>query len=173
MQNTLDAADLLLKFLNTVDIEQGTDSLDTASALRSWLAEQGLLSRTARVSREDLTLALSLRAELRAALGDPAASRPSRSVLAALPLTVSLDADGQPGLQASGTGVRGALGAIAEAVATAQANGSWDRLKVCPAENCSWAFYDASKNRSRQWCTMGICGNRNKTRAYRARQRTA
>ncbi|MGH2778535.1 MAG: CGNR zinc finger domain-containing protein, partial [Actinomycetota bacterium] len=31
------------------------------------------------------------------------------------------------------------------------------------------AFYDHSKNRSGKWCTMRVCGNRAKTRAYRER----
>jgi predicted RNA-binding Zn ribbon-like protein len=53
------------------------------------------------------------------------------------------------------------------------ADGSWERLKICPADDCHWAFYDASKNRSRTWCNMQVCGNRKKTRAYRARNRTS
>ena len=32
---------------------------------------------------------------------------------------------------------------------------------------CRWAFLDTSKNRSRAWCSMSVCGNRTKTRAYR------
>ena len=43
--------------------------------------------------------------------------------------------------------------------------------QVCVADDCQWAFYDTSKNRSRHWCSMGVCGNRQKTRTYRARQR--
>jgi predicted RNA-binding Zn ribbon-like protein len=55
-------------------------------------------------------------------------------------------------------------------VAEAQADGSWERMKACPWETCRWAFYDHSKNRSRTWCEWG-CGNKVKTRNYRARQR--
>ena len=33
-------------------------------------------------------------------------------------------------------------------------NGTWERLKVCPADDCQWAFYDESKNRSGTWCDM-------------------
>jgi predicted RNA-binding Zn ribbon-like protein len=42
---------------------------------------------------------------------------------------------------------------------------------VCAAEDCRWAFYDRSRNRSRTWCSMEECGNRAKARSYRARQR--
>ena len=37
--------------------------------------------------------------------------------------------------------------------------GVWNRLKVCPNDDCAWAFYDESRNRSRRWCSMNVCGN--------------
>src|SRR5262249_32679661 len=61
-----------------------------------------------------------------------------------------------------------------EVVATALAavlDGSWRRLKAC--RNCHWSFYDYSPNLSATWCSMQLCGNRKKTRAYRARTRAA
>ena len=39
-------------------------------------------------------------------------------------------------------------------------------LKAC--RNCRWSFYDYSPNRSATWCSMQLCGNRTKTRAYRS-----
>ena len=51
------------------------------------------------------------------------------------------------------------------------ADGSWHRLKACPNEECTWVFYDASKNRSAKWCAMARCGDRMKARAYRRRRR--
>jgi predicted RNA-binding Zn ribbon-like protein len=51
-------------------------------------------------------------------------------------------------------------------------DGRWDRLKICPADDCRWAFYDRSKNRFRHWCSMAECGVRAKSRAFRARKRT-
>jgi predicted RNA-binding Zn ribbon-like protein len=49
-------------------------------------------------------------------------------------------------------------------------DGSWSRLKTCENDECRWAFYDQSKNRSAKWCSMQSCGNRMKARAYRARR---
>jgi len=43
------------------------------------------------------------------------------------------------------------------------------RIKTCPAHDCGWKFVDQSKNRSRRWCDMAVCGNLAKTRQYRAR----
>ena len=41
-----------------------------------------------------------------------------------------------------------------------------ERLKICP--NCNWLFLDRSRNRSRAWCDMAVCGNRVKaSRHYR------
>lgn len=44
------------------------------------------------------------------------------------------------------------------------------RIKTCPGENCGWKFLDRSKNRSRRWCDMAVCGNVVKARQYRARK---
>jgi predicted RNA-binding Zn ribbon-like protein len=68
-------------------------------------------------------------------------------------------------------GVEGALARLAAAMMTCLAEGTWTRLKVCQEDTCRWAFLDTSKNRSRAWCSMRVCGNRTKTRAYRARRR--
>ena len=44
-----------------------------------------------------------------------------------------------------------------------------ERLKICP--NCAWLFVDKSRNRSRSWCDMAVCGNRAKARLHYAKQR--
>jgi predicted RNA-binding Zn ribbon-like protein len=47
--------------------------------------------------------------------------------------------------------------------------GTFERLKICRNDECQWAFYDHSRNRSGVWCTMAVCGNRMKGRAFRTR----
>jgi predicted RNA-binding Zn ribbon-like protein len=79
-------------------------------------------------------------------------------------VTVVLNGDGAARLVADDV-----VGELLAIVAHAQADGTWQRMKACPA--CGWAFYDRSRNRSRTWCTMAICGNRAKARSYRARHR--
>ncbi|HZC29671.1 MAG TPA: ABATE domain-containing protein [Gaiellaceae bacterium] len=46
-------------------------------------------------------------------------------------------------------------------------------LKQCPGHDgrCGWLFLDRTKNQSRRWCTMQICGNAEKTRRQNARRR--
>ena len=44
------------------------------------------------------------------------------------------------------------------------------RMKICG--HCGWLFLDRSRNRSRTWCDMSVCGNREKaSRHYRARRK--
>jgi predicted RNA-binding Zn ribbon-like protein len=42
------------------------------------------------------------------------------------------------------------------------------RLRTCASDTCRWLFLDTSKNRTRRWCDMKICGNRAKARRYSA-----
>ena len=41
------------------------------------------------------------------------------------------------------------------------------RVRACAAADCGWWFVDDTKNRSRRWCDMKICGNREKLRRFR------
>jgi predicted RNA-binding Zn ribbon-like protein len=43
------------------------------------------------------------------------------------------------------------------------------RLRICP--NCNWLFIDRSRNSSRLWCDMAVCGNRQKAKRHYRRQR--
>jgi predicted RNA-binding Zn ribbon-like protein len=69
-----------------------------------------------------------------------------------------------------------ALAADAEAPALLLAQRALDlliadeppRLHACASETCRWLFLDTSKNRTRRWCDMKICGNRAKARRYSA-----
>lgn len=41
-----------------------------------------------------------------------------------------------------------------------------DRIRQCADAECGWFFLDVSRNRSRRWCSMEGCGNRNKVRSF-------
>ncbi len=62
------------------------------------------------------------------------------------------------------------LGPIAEAAISLLMQGDPKRIKQCQGQHCGWLFYDASKNNSRHWCDMSVCGNRSKIKAYRQRR---
>jgi predicted RNA-binding Zn ribbon-like protein len=44
------------------------------------------------------------------------------------------------------------------------------QLRCCASETCRWLFLDASKNQTRRWCDMKVCGNRMKARRFYARK---
>src|SRR5262245_25474719 len=46
---------------------------------------------------------------------------------------------------------------------------SLKRVKIC--RNCYWLFLDRSRNSSRLWCDMTVCGNRAKARQHYRRQK--
>jgi predicted RNA-binding Zn ribbon-like protein len=171
--------DLLVEFVNTYDVDRREDDLSDGDALRDWLSGRGLLSEAARATDDDVVRARELREGLRAVLlghhdGAAADDVPDRldRVTAGLPLRLSFAVD-PPRLVPAADGVGGALAALVAAAAAAVADGTWARLKICSAETCRYAYFDESRNRSRTWCSMQVCGNRTKTRTYRARRRTA
>lgn len=45
------------------------------------------------------------------------------------------------------------------------------RVRECASESCRWLFLDRSRNRSRRWCDMQVCGNRQKARRHYARKK--
>ena len=47
------------------------------------------------------------------------------------------------------------------------------RVRECNLETCSWLFLDHSKNGTRRWCDMAVCGNRAKARRHYAREKKA
>ncbi len=47
--------------------------------------------------------------------------------------------------------------------------GTMSRLRICP--NCNWLFVDRSRNGSRLWCDMAVCGNRQKAKRHYSRRK--
>ena len=163
-------------FINTADLEAGTDAIGSPSALAAWLTRNGLMARGRRVTSQDHVMALELREALRDLI-EGNAGRPVPAdatvrldrIAASVPLRLSFA--GGIHVEPEPVGGGPALGRLLAAVHEAAADGLWSRLKVCGNDECRWAFYDTSRNRSGAWCTMAICGNRMKGRAFRRRLR--
>lgn len=161
-------------FVNTTDRETGTDELATPAGLADYLVAEGLADARPRVTAADLALAHELRAGLRRVLeshhdGTEPPAEALAEAVARLPVRLTWSSVGAA-VAPAGAGVLSALARIGVAALGAAEDGSWPRLKICSSDECEWAYFDHSKNRSRHWCEYG-CGNRLKTRAYRARQR--
>jgi predicted RNA-binding Zn ribbon-like protein len=170
------ALELVRSFVNTREVEDGTDELADPTALAAWLGDRGLMrARTA--SRSDLEQARRLREALRVLLlanNGISTRAEAAAVLDRAARRAGLGVRFRAGtgrLESTAGGVDGALGRLLAAVAAAMLDGTWSRLKACRADDCQWAFYDHARNRSRTWCSMAVCGNRAKARAYRSRRR--
>jgi len=142
--------------INSCDLHSGDEWLP------GWLTERGL-------GEAELERARELREALRALvlanngfpLDDGALAAVNR---AAARVSLRVEAPGRVRLGADGD----ALDQVVAVALGAMLDGSWGRLKAC--RNCNWSVHDYSPNRSATWCSMQICGNRTKTRAYRRRR---
>lgn len=171
-------AELIAGFVNTAEIEKGTDDLATTAGLGAWLRSHGFAGDDP--TEEERRRAVELREALREILAghnghdvDPEAVDDFNRLAGEARLGVTLDGDGRPRLRAAGGGTAAAIAAITAAVAEAAERGTWERLKICREDSCQWAFYDRSKNRSGTWCDMQVCGSRAKMRSYRLRKAAA
>lgn len=179
---------LLYEFANSLDgrrfvrggvPHEARDELASREALETWMRARALLASGARLSNDDHRKALELRSALRGVLQLAPLDRRSGPDVARLnaaaahfPLIVEVSA---------GTGVRlrplhgsavSGLGRVVADFHHAAETDRLDRLKVCASDECQWVFYDHSKPATRRWCSSTLCGNREKTRAYRTRRRT-
>lgn len=158
---------LVLDFLNTVDVERGTDVLRSATGWHEWAHAHELTAGP-------VDAAARARRMLREAAGAPAADAATaagtdpqdtaREPRIPVDVAFQLSSSAAPQLVAED-----AVSAVFTAAMRLSVLGDWRRIKICPAHDCLWAFYDESRNRSRTWCSMQVCGNRVKARAFRER----
>ena len=190
--------ELVRAFVNTLDIEAGTDELSSPAALATWLRERDLAgSPPSPATEAELSQAIEMREAIREVLlthlsrqhhpaSAPATSTPAtsttvapgptastlaklRSSAAGLSTRLTITDDGMVQTMPAGRGTAYGLAALMLIAADASASGTWQRLKVCSADDCRWAFYDRSPTRSGCWCSMAVCGSRAKSRAFRRR----
>lgn len=155
----------------------GGEVLAGPGALSAWLAAHGLAGGDARLTSHDLDRALAVREGLRAlafanngesleASAIDAMRRASEGVGA----QIRIEPAGPRFVTDPTNGIDAAIGAILAVTARAMIDGTWQRLKACPGRHCGWAFYDHSRNGSARWCSMKVCGDREKARAYYRRK---
>jgi len=181
---------LVQAYVDTLDQDLGTDIFAHGDQARAWLADAGLRvpdpdqpDPNSPGFTEDLRLAREVRQSLRALIGHdredepltPDDLAPLEQVLRQAQPRLAACPDGRvvlgPGRPAR-TLADGLLGLLL-IIRDAQADGSWDRLKLCSNPDCRWAFYDRSHSRRGAWCDMASCGNRVKNRNLRARRAQA
>jgi predicted RNA-binding Zn ribbon-like protein len=146
----------LRRFVNTRDLELGTDTLHT------WFADAGALERAVELREAFRALLLSN------ATGEPPPAA-AREAIERIGRRATLRAGGDLQLLPAADPELARLLAIA---VVAQADGMWRRLKACPGDACQWALYDRTRSRTRTWCAAAKCGARTRSREYRRRRAT-
>lgn len=168
------ALELLRRFCNSSNPENGAERFRDPGQLDAWLAGEGLAP--VRVDDSGLRRVIQFRGQLRALAVANRDGRVDRVAFESLVAGVGGGSlrlvTNDEGLAFTGHG-RGAsplLARLASIIVIAQADGTWSRLKACTSDHCRWMFYDHSKNANGTWCSMTACGQRHKAREYRARR---
>jgi len=172
--------ELLQRFLNLHDHDAAGAELDPPlEMIRTFLLERGLLSPHEPFGESERATALALRRALRSliARGREGLAPEDAEVIDEIGIRAGLHphfhAGRVPTLEPRGEGVAAAFGKLVAIAFLASFDGSFEHLKLCADPTCRAVFYDRSRNRSGKWCSMEVCGNRAKVRAWRERQRAA
>jgi predicted RNA-binding Zn ribbon-like protein len=165
--------ELVRRFCNSLNRENGADRFATAAEFDRWLAREALPA--ARPSRADMERIRSVREAVHdltiANRERRSATEAWRRIANALPrATYVLEFDGGALtlVPCGGSATEMFLARLALVCLRAAADGTLDRLKSCA--HCQWTVYDHSKNRNGRWCV--VCGGRHNARTYRQRKRT-
>lgn len=167
---------LVQAFLNTEDGVRGIDELANATALAGWLIQRRLVPPGFVADGGDVQRVREVRDALRTVIRARARGRSAEAAAARLNrlaqeggVRVFFAADGGLSFAAVSDGLGGALGQIFAALAQGQAAGQLERFKICDGPKCGRAYFDTSPGVTARWCSMKICGNRAKARAFRRR----
>lgn len=171
--------DLLVDFVNTRDVEEETDSIADPERLRGWISEH-TGEHLPELEADEVARVQALREALRALMGanngvEPGDRdlEPLREAAERSRYRLSFDPGGGLALAPARADLSGFESQLLLAIEHLQCHDAWTRLKACTDEGCRWAFYDSTRNRSRTWCSMDVCGNREKTKRYRRRKSSA
>ncbi|MFN2595502.1 MAG: ABATE domain-containing protein [Actinomycetota bacterium] len=163
---------LLEDFVNTNELDGDEEAFKDPTGLSAWFDERGIAVDGP--SDGDVAKAIEVREAMRSLMaannGEPMDAQAAdvlNAFAAGTSLTFQIGADGRGSLEPAGSGIDRALGSVLGAMFESMADGSWANMKACRADTCRWAFYDATKNHSKTWCSMSVCGNRAKARSYR------
>ena len=188
---------LCLDFVNTVGwrlTEQPKEWLPSYGDLVTWSLQAGVLARAranelrrlARGKQEEAASTLARARELREALYVLLDGwRQGRSAPAGELRLLNEELDGAPGRlhlrwqqggfvweeENSAVRLERMIWPIAWSASELLTTGEPHRLKLCAGEGCGWFYLDESRNRSRRWCSMSDCGNREKARRHYARSK--
>jgi predicted RNA-binding Zn ribbon-like protein len=179
------AGALCLDFANTIHNSRAEDNgeeLLQISDLLQFAKEGGLLS-----SGEHGRLAAHYTREPEDAAAVLATGIATRDLMLAIFSSVAAGLSHAPGRlrvhrhaariemrwESAASGLQQVLFAVLTSAAQLLASDRVKRVRECASSECTWLFVDESRNRSRRWCDMRVCGNRMKARRHYKRSRAA
>ena len=183
-----------LDFINTQMIVRGnpTDLLGGYEDLVAWLVQAHVVDKTHAVAvmtqwgHEDQEQLFEQGVMFRRTLRDMAARIVARKSIAGSAIAsinhILSRCPGYPQLvykkggytrqfQSQAAQKDGLLAPLAEAASDLLCSGKWSLVKKCGNPACILYFYDTTKNHTRNWCSMQLCGNRKKVAAHYQRKR--
>ena len=172
---------LATSFTATLTERRGdaVERIPTPQRFVDWLAVSGLTVESCTAAQLDLAR------ELRESIHAAATAAATQEVLPAPAVRVINDCSSQGRaaailtpegdqcwrLRAASDGVVDALGVIAADAIGIIAGERDGRLALCASPTCHAAFFDTSQSRTRKWCDMNTCGNRQKKARFTASRR--
>ena len=174
----MEALELIRDFVNTADLEEERTSWPTragssAGSPLHGLAELRDRATQARCGRARGRVREALRELLRAHNGFDVDRDAASETLDAAARSAGLECASPTARSASSRArraPRAASGSCSPRSARRWPTAPGSALKACKSDTCRWAFIDHARNRSRQWCDMAVCGNREKARTFRSKQ---
>jgi predicted RNA-binding Zn ribbon-like protein len=166
---------------NTYSFEDAEELLLNPQSARDWLVDSELTTDDVVVDEAGLRKLIEFRTLLRSLMDANLSGEQDREANDTLgrlaadhPVAMKVSGDGEVTLDVDPVGsIDELISQLVGITFQSQLDSTWPRLKICACDECRWAFFDSSRNRGGTWCQMEVCGNRIKTRHYRARQSAA
>lgn len=158
-------------FLNSWSAELDIEDFDKPATTEQWLRSAGLWDANKKVTNQDWRRILDMRDRIRRGVLDPSSMAALQDPRPALVFHMTFERETTPSLEPTGDACDKVLGRLLAIIYDSMIDGSWARFKCCALDSCGWAFYDATRSRTKRWCSMRTCGSRHKAREYYRRQR--
>lgn len=167
--------DVMRHLVNTLDYPSGPDQLGSLEQASQWCGRHGLPPPS---NQRELERFQSFREAVRRLMAANNGAEDAadawdgmRPYLESARFALTLRQPQVPSLEPKGDGVERTIAILLAVLYDAVATGTWPRLRACRKGSCRFAYYDRSKNGSRAWCSMAVCGNREKAQRRRTRER--
>jgi len=168
---TSESASRIIALLNS-ESAAGGDALLDPERFRAFCSALEIDQAELKVDETLLAIMRDLRAAVSACLKEPSPKslQALENISAKAQLVLRVDDEGMPMLSSASIGSASIPALFVLAIAASAGDGGWSRIRVCDAPECSKAFFDTTRSRTRRWCSMSTCGNRAKVSEHRQRQ---